>query len=500
MATTIRDSTKRGRRGLADVQGSIAKEFAKITAEEARKTLDTKITFIPLDIRTIRLTLKGLISEEDQDPDTGLRPVTNRGLKQFVERIIAWVDKEVSTYKYTIELGKPEGIFVAVNGGKPESLGTSSITQFLPAKITKNDRVLGLMFPSATNKARQDLFKNFLNKELSKLIYEQRYDQPDPNYPALAEVTKNFTRQFDLGHLLSGIPITNSAGQQVDLATSPQAERIKKLLTEIGTKIAGATDPQQLKKLQQFETEVFQLQQELYAKSTFGPKILVNLDKDVRGFLIETGALVTIIQERVENQYKYGLLLEGRVGTGILDLLLDLGYSSNILEDLDDIFAQALTKGVSSIVRKGKQSFEFSLTGTKPPKISNSQSIQLTKPKSNTIKQQVKVSSSAISLKDLLNAQLVQTIKQNMGTGSRRDILNLRSGRFAESVQVTNVSEGRSGMISAFYTYMRNPYATFSMGGKQQLPRSRDPKLLISSSIRQIAKQLAITKIRSIEQ
>jgi len=103
-----------------------------------------------------------------------------------------------------------------------------------------------------------------------------------------------------------------------------------------------------------------------------------------------------------------------------------------------------------------------------------------------------------ITLQKLLDANLVQTIKQNMGSGNRRDILNLRSGRFAESVRVDNISQSRQGMITAFYTYMRNPYATFSQGGRQQNPRSRDPKLLITNSIRQLAQQITQQRLRAV--
>lgn len=111
----------------------------------------------------------------------------------------------------------------------------------------------------------------------------------------------------------------------------------------------------------------------------------------------------------------------------------------------------------------------------------------------------VPVPNNIIGLQKLLDANLTQTIKQNMGMGNRRDILNLRSGRFAESVQVNSISESRQGMITAFYSYMRNPYATFSQGGRQQYPRTRDPKLLISNSIRQLAKQLMIEKLRVVQ-
>ena len=101
-------------------------------------------------------------------------------------------------------------------------------------------------------------------------------------------------------------------------------------------------------------------------------------------------------------------------------------------------------------------------------------------------------------MQSLLDAALVQQVKQNMGGGSRRDILNLRSGRLAESVKVERLSESRAGMITAFYSYMKNPYATFSDGGRQQIPRTRDPKLLISKSIREIAQQQAANRLRAV--
>lgn len=105
---------------------------------------------------------------------------------------------------------------------------------------------------------------------------------------------------------------------------------------------------------------------------------------------------------------------------------------------------------------------------------------------------------SLASLQVLLNNSLVEQIKRNMGDGSRRDILNLRSGRFAESVKVERLSESREGMITAFYSYMKNPYATFSRGGQQERPYTRDPKLLIAKSIREIASQQVANRLRAV--
>jgi hypothetical protein len=115
--------------------------------------------------------------------------------------------------------------------------------------------------------------------------------------------------------------------------------------------------------------------------------------------------------------------------------------------------------------------------------------------KSNPI---VDVSLSLINLQNLINQQLQDVISANMGDGSSRNLLNYRSGRLASSAKVESMSESRAGMITAFYTYMKNPYATFSSGGQQQNPRSRDPKLLISKSIREIAAQQVGNRLRAV--
>lgn len=105
---------------------------------------------------------------------------------------------------------------------------------------------------------------------------------------------------------------------------------------------------------------------------------------------------------------------------------------------------------------------------------------------------------SLTSLKNLIMDKLFETVKANMGTGDRKDVLNYRSGRFAESVKLEKLTQGKQGMVTAFYSYMKNPYATFSDGGKQQFPRSRDPKLLISKSIRQIAAEQVSNRLRAV--
>lgn len=109
-----------------------------------------------------------------------------------------------------------------------------------------------------------------------------------------------------------------------------------------------------------------------------------------------------------------------------------------------------------------------------------------------------RITDSLVNLESILRSRINEQVRQNMGGGSESRILNYRTGRFAESVSIERISESRQGMISVFYNYMKNPYATFSEGGRQQYPKTRDPKLLISKSIREIAGPMVANRLRSV--
>jgi len=102
------------------------------------------------------------------------------------------------------------------------------------------------------------------------------------------------------------------------------------------------------------------------------------------------------------------------------------------------------------------------------------------------------------SLQNLINTHLQDTISANMGDGGQRNVLNYRTGRFASTVKVEKMSQSREGMITAFYSYMKNPYQTFEPGFRQGSPKTRDPKLLIAKSIREIAETRVSNRMRSV--
>lgn len=85
------------------------------------------------------------------------------------------------------------------------------------------------------------------------------------------------------------------------------------------------------------------------------------------------------------------------------------------------------------------------------------------------------------------NKRLPQQIQKNMQSPA----LNYRTGRFADSVNVTNVRQTPQGYLSFGYTYQKGPYQTFEPGYAQGSVE-RDPRRLIDKSMREIAVELAI--------
>ena len=91
------------------------------------------------------------------------------------------------------------------------------------------------------------------------------------------------------------------------------------------------------------------------------------------------------------------------------------------------------------------------------------------------------------TLKAEINAKLSMTVIKNMGTPA----LENRTGRFARSVEVTDVIQTPKGFPSIGYTYQKGPYQTFEPGFAQGSTQ-RDPRVVISKSIREIAKELIV--------
>ncbi len=97
--------------------------------------------------------------------------------------------------------------------------------------------------------------------------------------------------------------------------------------------------------------------------------------------------------------------------------------------------------------------------------------------------------SQPLQLIGVINKELPNTVRKNM----REPALVNRTGRFAESVKLTEVIQTPRGYPSFGYTYQREPYQVFEEGSSGNWSNGkRDPRDLIDKSIREIAAQFAI--------
>lgn len=210
---------------------------------------------------------------------------------------------------------------------------------------------------------------------------------------------------------------------------------------------------------------------------------------DIKDTRFTNTQLRNLTNRLIRNIGTFNRLAQGRSGKNLVEFLGEA--VANTLRGTTTKSVKYETKVSSKITKT-----VYVPKSQKSVKVPQLSSININAVELNSKKRQQEY--SLTSLQAFLDANLVERVKQNMGSGNRRDVLNLRTGRFAESVRVERLSQSRQGMITAFYTYMRNPYATFSAGGRQELPRSRDPKLLISKSIRQVLGEQVSNRLRAV--
>jgi hypothetical protein len=229
-------------------------------------------------------------------------------------------------------------------------------------------------------------------------------------------------------------------------------------------------------------------------------------DSDI-GKSNKLGYLVVTLQHRdINNKLSIDeatILREFKVD--LEKILFNISGSNTIKEDLVEVVKNSFTSKLGNASKALKKHKEVTgsikidpiklnvdtkkVTGSKKTKVKKS-----TTPLRTLINRQY----SLTSLQTLINANLQNVISANMGDGNRKDILNYRTGRFAASAQVQKLSLSRQGMITAFYTYMKYPYQTFEPGFAQGEPLSRNPRLLISQSIREIVATKVANRMRAV--
>lgn len=235
-----------------------------------------------------------------------------------------------------------------------------------------------------------------------------------------------------------------------------------------------------------------------------GPDLSLSWKKDV-SLLKGTGTLNIEAEYKQLNQFKGNLSSwVGSIFAGIIRE--DTDFFNSYFSDVDVSKIQGSPTFEEDIENSYLHFFETNIAGkknftakkpkkTKDSKTSKPKRVSKTKSgRKKTAKRGVfstvarkGVASSPMAMIALLNQQLPKTVMKNMESPA----LENRTGRFAQSVRVTDVSQTTQGFPSVGYTYRKSPYQTFEKGG-QQGSQERDPRKLIDGSIREIAAKFAI--------
>lgn len=207
---------------------------------------------------------------------------------------------------------------------------------------------------------------------------------------------------------------------------------------------------------------------------------------------------------------KYGNMEEGIISRGRKKVLRD-AVSQGLLDQANDIyelpgsdsFKQIDRKQVIATTTKPFKRIKGAKITTEDTAIKHSVTTVTSKKTSSTVKKgktskvrakpavrtKKGVASSPLQLIALINKDLPKVVQENMGPPR---LVN-RTGRFASSARVVNITKTPEGFPSVAYTYQRNPYQVFEEGSKGAWSsRDRDPRRLIDQSIREIAAKYAI--------
>lgn len=378
-----------------------------------------------------------------------------------------------------------------VSGGNIQS----AITKFFSNTIVvtnlcvRNVRTF-LIFPKF-NTVSNDFGKRLKElidlSPLSDYIDDELGDSPRNIFKNF--LNKNFGKLQNLGHAEVDVISTTSKEIKRGLVSPRLLQALVSLPKE--TKVEPI--------VKRFSKETGQANTRIIVRKKFADS------KMVLEILVESGFMIGIPESQADNLTKAPLEKQFNIGANLTaaikanpNIILDLETSKSIKQYAAEAVLESIKNGrakpyssTAIIDTKTKITRTKTVLDPKPQKApSTSRAPKLPKPPSASV--------DLSSLLVLIQHNIAAQVEKNMGTGNRSDVLNYRTGRFANSVKVERLTQSKEGMISAFYSYMKYPYATFSEGGRQQYPRSRDPKTLISKSIKEIAAEKVAARMRAV--
>jgi hypothetical protein len=450
---------------LKDLINSIDPQIKNILYENTRKVLDVRPHVLDISYQSL------LVNNKDK------RYANFDELHAILLKVVR--EKATRTYNSIEQI--PRGHFtgstpylVYIDNGPNQQLlmakSFDAIRTFVTDKISKDPRLVDSVFG--------------LRKEEKPILNKKGLPSGD------TKVT--YISNLDIGHI---------ASSQVEGGfTSPLAEKLAGII-DYASISGGPT----LKYAEQALDKIMSIQADIqYSFRNSTPEVFQLTEKTFgQAFITVTLHTSDINQKefgdeelKVFNQFQEKLAL--LASKALRDKYLEnLTGSNSILEDIGEALIGIAKTGKSNNkthqIQKQKSP---TVTIGSDKKIPDSPKISASFSKPKTSIEEATI--NLMDLQTLLDLHLQDVISANMGSGERNDILNYRTGRFAGSVKVEKLTMSRQGMITAFYNYMKYPYATFSEGGRQSKPTSRDPKLLISKSIREIVSEKVAARLRAV--
>jgi hypothetical protein len=219
---------------------------------------------------------------------------------------------------------------------------------------------------------------------------------------------------------------------------------------------------------------------------------------DVIEVSLESKALNRGLQAKAEKE------AAGELNKALLAAVEDLGAQYWADQEGSDSKVDRMQKSVLNELTQDKFKSKNVRSNIKKSKISNKTSKASSKKRKSRGKKQPTVqddkkvilesfqerNQDLLSLQALLNSKLPTEIRKNMGYPR----LENRTGRFADSVRVTDISLTRKGFPSIGYTYQKQPYQVFEQGAGRApwANERRDPRSLIDVTVREIASEILV--------
>ena len=445
---------------LEDAIAKIDPEINRILSTDYRAVLDKRITILDLSYDALKVNVyrntKAHIAAYD---------IAYKALVEVLN------EKATRQYKSLSDLpqgyfDKANAPFVYINGGDDHRFivakNYDNIRSFVTNSLSRDPRLIKTSFGQNT-------------------IYEPLKDAKG----RLTGDSKKKTRtKVDIGHIAT-------EGEQNLI--SPLELKISDIL-ELGRK---TSNPVIIAEAEKALSDLYAIQAEAsYSFKNTTPEAVAT----ARSKLGEMYVVVTLHRQKLNakfSQEELDVFNKLKSSLALKLSKIDLGSiegSNTIFEDIGEAIGYALSDGNKKLKSHNKHT-----KTTQPKKVKGTVGVdnavvQVKKQQ----QQQIAQTTNLTDLLTLLNTHIQDAVSANMGDGSERNVLNYRTGRFASSVKVEKLTQSRDGLITAFYSYMKNPYATFSEGGEQQYPKTRDPKLLIARSIRDIATEKVSNRLRAV--